>query len=159
MLHLLLGLKRQYETDAELLLKHVLRSYSIYGNQYRIQYAHFEQPPSTQKLRRHILAAARSRLEETWLAQPGPIIGFGYLACELLTARGKTRLKRTQGTRWTYVGAIQRETWITYDPAGALFDPNLVVDIAAVIMAACTYNEIPTQVDPTEPQFHWNVYL
>ena len=159
MLYLLLGIKRPFETDAELLLKHVLRSYSIYANLYHIQYAYFEQPSSTQKLRKAPLAAARTRLEEVWSREPGPIIGFGWMPCELLTNRGKTRLKTTAGTRWTYVGGIEREAWVTYDPAGALFSPNLIVDIAAVITAACEYHQIPIAVNQSEPQFNWNPWI
>jgi hypothetical protein len=151
-LHLLLGVRPNYETDGMVLLKHILRRYSLTGDQWRIHYCCSSPPPPTKKERQATLSAAKESIKKERLSKPGPIIGFGWLPCETLTGRGKTLLKYTVGTRWG-------DVWITYDPAGALFDPNLCVDISAVLLAACRGAGVSTHISTTEPQFDWSKYL
>jgi hypothetical protein len=135
-LYLLLGVSKMAEMDGVRLLKHILRRYGVSPNLYRIGYCYHETPPSRINERKEYREAARVRLEETWLNTPAVIIGMGWMACEMLTGRSKTKLKNMTGTRWQYVGNIARIAWVTYDPAACLYDPGLTVDIAAVIVAA-----------------------
>jgi hypothetical protein len=72
------------------------------------------------------------------------------MACELLTGHGKTKLKNYVGTKWKYNGDVVRAAWITYDPDACLFDPALVVDISAVILAAAREAEISVRVQKNE---------
>lgn len=133
MMHLLLGVRR--DSDGLRLLRLALSRYGRYGD-YRMEFCYDAEPPSRIKERAGMLAEARTRLEAVWLEQPGVIIGLGWMACELLTGRGKTKLKEMTGTRWTYVGDVARSVWVTYDPTACLYDPALMVDIAAVLVAA-----------------------
>jgi hypothetical protein len=102
-------------------------------------------------------------MESIWLKQPGVIIGLGWMACELLTGKGKTKLKNQTGTKWVYVGNIARTAWVTYDPDGMLYDPAITVDIAAVIVAAGREAGLPMEVSKNDylnqMQHIWRRYL
>jgi hypothetical protein len=149
MMHLLLGVKK--ESDVVRMLRLILARYGIYEG-YRMSFCYQETPPSTIKERAGLLAEARTRLEAEWLAQPGTLVGLGWMPCELLTGKGKTKLKDKVGTKWSYVGDgnIVRTAWITYDPDACLYDPALVVDIAAVIVAAVKEAGISMHVSKNE---------
>lgn len=136
MIHLLLGVRKQLETDGIRLLKLIMHRYGVSPDLYCLEYCYDGQPPSKLVDRLGLLVEARARLEIDWVELPGIIIGFGWMPCELLTGKRKTKLKRMTGTKWTYVGNIKRTAWITYDPNSCLYDPALAVDIAAVIVAA-----------------------
>jgi len=84
-----------------------------------------------------MIEEARRSVEAAWHDRPGVIVGLGWMACEVLTGRGKTRLKDTAGTKWRYItDRMDQAVWITYDPAACLFDPGVIVDISAVAVAA-----------------------
>jgi hypothetical protein len=160
MMHLLLGVKKNFESDGVRLLKHVLHRYGVFADDYKIDYCYWMEPPTIAKARKNALTIARSRLEEVWLKEPGPIIGFGWMPQEILLGCGKTKLKNHVGTCWTYQGNITRTVWITYDPAAALFDPNVVVDISAVVVAAGKRDGgLAMQVNKEEVSFDWSKYL
>jgi hypothetical protein len=158
-MRLMLGVKQKYETDGVRLLVHVLHRYSLFADKYVLEYCYNTQPPTKAKERIGLIADRRWIFEADALEEPGPVIGFGPLACELLTGRGKTKLKDTVGTRWNYVGNINRSVWISYDPTGALYNPNLVVDIAAVIRAAGLEAGFNMKVNAAEPAFDWSNYI
>lgn len=161
MIHLILGVNPHYESDGLLLLKHILRRYSIFADQWNICYCYDRSPADHKKERKQELKEARIQLEAKWSRHVGPIIGFGWMPCEVLTNRGKTLLKNTVGTRWKYFGDSDESTttaWVTNDPAAALFDPNIVVDIASVIKAACAEWDISTPINKSEPSFDWSKY-
>jgi hypothetical protein len=148
MMQLLLGVKK--DSDGMRMLRCILHRYGVYGN-YRIDWCYDKPPPSRALDRVDLIMAARERLEAIWLSQPGVIIGFGWMSCELLTGRGKTRLKDTVGTKWTYASDnIARTAWISYDPDSLLFDPALAVDIAAVIVAAGREAGLPMLIHKNE---------
>jgi len=157
MLYLLLGQKQSYETDGEKFLRYLLGRYSLHRHLYRLGYCYDSTPRSTAKERRSDLEASRKHHERYWV-DPWTIIGFGWMAAELLTGRGKTKLKTLVGTKWTYVGNIVRECWISYDPAAALFDPNIAVDISAVILAAAKLDGLTARIDPAI-KFDWQPYI
>lgn len=160
-LHLVLGRKRAYETDGEYLLKHILCRYSVDLHLVHWHYSYYQEPATRAIKRKTELAETRKRLETEFLREPGVIIGFGWMACEVLVARGKTRLKNTVGTKWncTSDSIVIRSAWISYDPAAALFDPNLAVDISSVILAACKEGGIETKLNRNIKPFNWIQYI
>jgi hypothetical protein len=158
-LHLLLGVKKPFETDGGRLLAHVLHRYGVFADTYRVDYCYWEEPPSKAKERVSALVLIRERLEKVWINEPGPIVGSGWMAQEVLLGCGKTKLKEHVGTRWKYVGNIERSVWICYDTAGALFDPNIVVDIAAVVCAAGKEGGLEMKVNKDEKAFDWGKWL
>lgn len=158
-MHLVLGVKSKYDTDAVRLLKHVLHRYSLFADKYIIEYVYETMPPTQAKQRKLMAAEARERLEAGWLEEPGPVIGLGWIPCEILTGRGKTKLKDRVGTRWIYVGSIDRPVWVCNDPAACLYNPNLVVDIAAVIRAAGKEAGFEMKVNVGEPAFDWQKWI
>jgi hypothetical protein len=146
MMHLLLGVRK--ESDGVRMLRLILARYGIYEG-YRMDFCYQETPPSKAKDRVDLLMAARTRLEGVWLQQPGTIVGLGWMPCELLTGKGKTKLKDKVGTKWSYVNNACT-AWITYDPDACLFDPALVVEIAAVLVAAGREAGISMRVSKNE---------
>lgn len=149
MMHLLLGVRER--SDGVRMLHLILARYGIFEG-YRMEYCYDETPPSTVKDRAGLLTEARTRLESVWLQQPGTVLGFGWMACEVLTGRGKTKLKDKVGTKWSYVGNnnILGTAWITYDLSSCLYDPARVVDIAAVIVVAAREAGISVRVQKNE---------
>ena len=157
-MHLLLGVQQTYETDGVALLKHILRRYSVDDDEFSIEYVYSKPPAPTIIGRAPEITIARRRLERAWV-DGGPVIGCGWMACELLTGKGKTKLKDVVGTKWKYAPDHSRFVWICNDPAGALFNPNLVVDIAAVIRAAGVEAGMEMKVNQNEPAFDWSRWL
>jgi hypothetical protein len=132
------------------MLRLLLHRYGVYQN-YRVDFCYDETPPSKAKERRAMLDEARARQEGVWLQHPGVIVGMGWMACELLIGVGKTKLKDKTGTKWHVVSdIIERTAWITYDPDSCLYDPALVVDIAAVVVAAGKEADLPMSVEKNE---------
>jgi hypothetical protein len=161
---LLLGVRKPYETDGERLLTHILRRYSIHSlHSYCDEYCYMSEPPSRREERLPLVEVARERLQTVWAKEPGPIIGFGWMACEILTGKGKTKLKDMVCTDWPsrlkMENGDQRNAWIIYDPAAALFDPNLAVDISAVLVAAVEKAGGKTEVNKLERAFNWEKYM
>jgi hypothetical protein len=148
MMYLLLGVRKQ--TDGVRMLKLILSRYGI-NEGYCMVFCYEETPPSRIKERAGLLTEARTRLEGVWLKQPGTVVGFGWEACELLTGKGKTKLKDKVGTKWSYInGNILRTAWISYSCDACLFDPALVVDISAVILVAAREAGIPVHIQKNE---------
>lgn len=151
-LYFLLGQRKNYETDGERMLKLILARYGLWDEIYDIEYCYtpqqhfvaggeshieYDSVPSKKVDRAPHVAEARKWVEACWHDRPGLFIGLGWMACEVLTGRGKTKLKDTAGTKWRYAGeGMDQAVWITYDPAACLFDPGVAVDISAVICAA-----------------------
>lgn len=164
---LLLGQKR-YGDDAERLLWHICRSYSLTRDNFVIgdkvapfHYCYYA-PPASKRDNRD--SDRRARLKEIieLYERFGPfkIVGFGWMTADLLLNVGKSKTKSLVGAKWKLVhpGMIT-ETWITYDPAAALFDPNMVVDIAQVIVLAAEDAGIQTEINPNLEPFDWSKYL
>ena len=148
-LYFLLGQRKSFDTDGERMLKLILARYDIWNEFYSIEYCYNETPPSKAAERQHIRDEARRWCEACWHDMPGVFVGLGWMACEVLTGRGKTKLKDTAGTKWKYAGSgMDQAVWITYDPAAMLFDPGVAVDISAVVCAAG--REIGLKMDVTE---------
>jgi len=146
------------------MLKLILARYDIWDEFYSIEYCyntpthyvaggdtHIEHDsiPSKKAERAPLVEEARRWCEACWHDMPGIFVGLGWMACEVLTGRGKTKLKDTAGTKWKYAGSgMDQAVWITYDPAAMLFDPGVAVDISAVVCAAG--REIGLKMDVTE---------
>jgi hypothetical protein len=161
-MRLIMGVKKKYETDGVRLLVHVLHRYSLFADKYTLEYCYDTEPPTRAKERAELVKRRRTTLERDVLEEEeslGPIVGCGWMACELLTGKGKTRLKDMVGTRWTYVGNITRSVWLCNDPSGALYNPNLVVDIAAVVRAAGVEAGFLMNVNKAEPAFSWAKWI
>jgi hypothetical protein len=162
-IYLVLGLRQSYTTDGERLLGLILERYGVWHEVYQVLYCYEEDPPSKIKERAGIRETARRYIESQWRRRPGIIIGLGWMACEVLTGKGKTKLKDTAGTKWKYAGELDQAVWVTYDPAAALFDPAVVVDIAAVIVEVGREIGLTMEVeeDETLSKMHaiWRKYL
>jgi hypothetical protein len=162
MLHIVLGVATDGETDGVRMLRHILRRYSIFTD-YRFEYCYTEKPPSKVADRKELIEQAKRNLESYWIEQSGVIVGLGWMPCEVLLGKGKTKLKNFVGTKWTYVGDSARHVWISYDPAGILYDPGLVVDISAVIVVAAKEAGFPTKVNTDDTLAYmdkiWRRYL
>jgi hypothetical protein len=135
-IYFILGLNKGYETDGERMLRCLVSRYSLDSSMYDVVYCYDSQPPSKLVDRQPMRDEARKWIEAMWTEVPGVLVGLGWMPCEVLTGRGKTKLKHMAGTKWKYVGEIDQAVWITYDPAACLYDPGLVVDISAVVVAA-----------------------
>jgi hypothetical protein len=154
----LLGVEPNYDPAGEQLLRMILNRYGL-GDVWTIAYCYEEAPPTRQKARKPLLEARREALMSEWGNDSQQIIGCGWMACEMLTGHGKTKLGGLVGTKWLVWNSEVRHAWVTYDPAAALFDPNLAVDISAVIIAAAKEEGLKPLVNKTIKMFNWEPFL
>jgi hypothetical protein len=154
----LLGVEPNYDTAGEQLLRMILNRYGL-GDVWTIRYCYEEKPPTRQKARRSLLEARRATLIGEWGNESQQIIGCGWMACEMLTGHGKTKLGGLVGTKWGLWDGLTRQAWLTYDPAAALYDPNLSVDISAVVVAAAKEEGMKPLVNKTVKMFDWGPFL
>lgn len=165
-LFLLLGQLR-FGSDAESLLWHICRSQSLARDNFILReispfhYCYNHTPASKREYRESDRQAKLEEIIKLWHdVGPFQIISFGWMSCDLLLKVGKSRTKTRIGAKWRFVEpGMSTNIWQTYDPAAALFDPNIVVDIAWVINHAAQDAGIPTEINKTLEIFDWSKYL
>jgi hypothetical protein len=136
-LYFLLGEKKVF-LDGEELLVNILDRLSLYKTAYEIDYCYTFTPP-TRKLERSGYTQRKfDVLVEKLKDKEVVMVGMGWMAIELLHGTAKTRTSQIIGCRFPNP-PFRYDAWFTYDPAAAIFDPNLYVDIMACISAAIRY--------------------
>jgi len=152
---LILGEKKKFASDSETLLWHVINRMSIPQNRCRLEYVYHSKPLSTISERRPFLYSRFCTLK-TDLEQ-NVIVGFGWLPTEFLIGSGKPQFSGYVGCKWNIKPSCGAKAWITYDPAAAHFDPNIIVDITGVIVSAAKDAEIPIKINHSEPVYAWKI--
>jgi hypothetical protein len=160
-LFILLDEAKHYMTDSEKLLYHCLDRYSLTAQDYQVEHCYLEKPPSKiidrhalKEARRHQLIDTLSNSERSFV-----LIAMGKFSCEMLFAKAKA--SHRYGTCWkvdkdfeSVQNIIKGRAWVTYDPTAALYNPNLAVDIAAVIHAAATDANLKPKTNRQIKQFN-----
>ena len=159
MLIFLLGERPKYRTEAEALLQNVCARYYLRsGTDYQVFYCYDSLPsPRVQERPRD---ARRSELLGVW-ERPDyrpVIVGFGWMAADILFRIGKPRLKNYVGGKWPIVDSTL-EAWLTYDPAASLYAPNLVVDIAGAVVTAAKEDGHRIQVNTEVRPYSWSKFI
>jgi hypothetical protein len=155
----LLGERQKYRTEAEVLLKNICdRYYLLSGTDYQVFHC-YDSPPSPRAQERP-RDARRIELLGVW-ERPDyrpVIVGFGWMACDILFRVGKSHMKRYVGCKWPIVDSTLK-AWLTYDPAAALYDPNLVVDIAGAVVTAAKEDGHRIQVNTKVRPYSWSKFI
>jgi hypothetical protein len=160
-LFILLEEAKPYMTDGDRLLGHVLDRYSLeLSHHYFIQYCYSEKPPSKQVDRLTLKEHRRNQLLDTFRISPVDLslVVMGKLSCEMVFTKAK--YPNRPGTAWKLDPffntdkIIKQRAWVTYNPAAALFDPNLIVDISAVIFNAAQEANLPIKTNKHIKQFN-----
>lgn len=149
----LLGDKRPFH-DSEDLLTNILDRLSLSIASYDIAYCYNFTLPSRKKERLQYIIARRNQLIDDWKDKDVVIVGMGWKAIELLTNVGKNKTSRVIGCRFPIV-PFKFDAWFTYDPAAALYDPNMYVDIMAVCSAAIRYSGRQIVIDIKVKPYDW----
>lgn len=157
-LYFLLGEKRpSYLSNGEQLLTNITSRLSLDKFDYEIDYCYFFTPPSTKKDRELYKTRRLEELVKDFEFVPDRvIIAFGWMATEVLTNIGKTRASNLVGCRFP-IQPFKYDVWFTYDPAGALFDPNLYVDLMAHVSAAIRYSGRTIKINKTIKPYEWSI--
>lgn len=151
----LLGEKRPaHFSSGEDLLTNILDRFSLTSEDYLIEYC-YDYTPASKKIDRVVGTVKRREQLVSDLKSETVIVGMGWMATELLTGVSKTNMTRFIGCRFP-IAPFKYDTWFSYDPAAALFDPNMYVDIMGVVSAAIRYSGRPIQIDTKVKPFVWN---
>ena len=122
-------------------------------------YCYYTKPESKEEFRDQARAHRMEQIREMFYIEPFVIIGFGWMACDMLFRKGRSQTRTRTGAKWLLSPGAETEAWLTYDPAAALFDPNLVVDISWVIVNAAKDAGIEIVPNPNVKPFSWDPYL
>jgi hypothetical protein len=162
MLVFLLGEKQRYKTQGEELLENICDRYCLRSDvDYTTYYAYWAPVPSRVDDRPR--DNRRKELMDYWLGTfSNPvIIGFGWVSCDLLFRVGKSKMNSRIGCKWIVEGYDnpERRAWLTYDPNAALFDPNLVCDIAGTIVTAAKEDGHTIRINKSVKPYNWEKFL
>jgi len=134
-LYFLLGEKKPFNSGEELLIN-ILERLSLTEFDFEIDYCYKIPVPSRKDERRPYVRFRREQLEADYWKNPQKVIvGMGPLAAEVLANVPKTKTSQVMGLRYA-IPPFLMETWFTYDPSAALYDPNLYVDITGTVATA-----------------------
>lgn len=141
MLIVLFGRKYPYQTEGEVLFENIARRLSLSVGNFYVDHCYTSDPPSRVEMRASIRKSRREELMAKWSGLPKfpTIIGCGWMACDLLFNEAKTKMNTRIGCKWLIADSwesTERWAWLTYDPNGAIFDPNLTVDICGTLATA-----------------------
>jgi hypothetical protein len=131
--YFLLGEKKPYSNDKDLLVN-ILDRLSLSEEEYKIGYCYNFTPPSRKDERKPFIIERHNQL----ILELNPetiITAMGWMAIEVISDISKTHISQYIGCRFT-INPFKYDVWFTYDPAAALFDPNLYVDIMGCVSAA-----------------------
>lgn len=141
----------------ELLLINILDRFSVFKTAYEIDYCYDFQPASKKADRLQDLERRREQIETDFEQNSKRVIvGMGWMAIELLGRVPKTRASQLIGCRHE-IHPFKYGTWFSYDPAAALFDPNLYVDIMGTVSAAIRYAGRQIIINRNVKPYDWNV--
>jgi hypothetical protein len=155
-LYFLLGERKPfYLSNGEDLLVNIVSRLSLPKRSYEIDYCYETTPPTRKDERKPYRDERRQKLVEYIGKNPEKIIvSMGWMPAELLALVAKTRTMHIMGCRYQ-VTPFKYETWFTYDPSAALFDPNLYVDIMSTVSAAIRYAGRQIVIDTTINPYEW----
>jgi hypothetical protein len=150
----LLGEKKHFYSGEELLIN-VLDRLSVFHSAYTIEYCYQHSPPSRSKERNVVWLERRNQFLGDWKNSETVVVAAGWMAVELLTGFSKTRTSQFIGIRKT-IPPLQYDVWFTFDPAAALFDPNLYVDIMGSVSAAVRYAGRQIIINTSVKPYQWD---
>jgi hypothetical protein len=154
-LYFLLGESKPFSQDTDILIN-ILNRFSMFPTAYEIDYCYWSTPPSRKADRIAGMFKRRNQIVEGWTHPEKVIVAMGWMATELLLDVGKTRAASVRGCRFP-VPPFRYDTWFTFDPSAALFDPPIYVDIMATVSAAIRYAGRPIVINTRIKPFEWPI--